>query len=337
MKLTNSCSSSNTNGNGSRNGSSCSQCFSSKRGLTLFMVLATTCVNLFVQMIVQSRCNSYYIFANDNDDARVSMLLPTSSSASSSSSSASLKPQQMRTRTRTQTQTQTHILLQSSKEQQEQEQQRDDHYNSACLMEYQRVTATRLEGLNEEDLKRSKTYRGNRYRLSKLVQKLHGTTTSITSSTTNSTSTGTHQSKSNVVPSSAITTTTAIKAVVCGGSISLGHGVMDNLSYSHRLEDWFNDKYPTTTTTTIRQNTNQSNSNSMLKHHNTRNKRHRVINRGTHGADVSGMICCIVHWCGIINTNRPRTEHKFTEHYRTLQNSLTLSNLISFHSILSFL
>lgn len=58
--------------------------------------------------------------------------------------------------------------------------------------------------------------------------------------------------------------TAPIQVVVTGGSISLGHGVASNLRYSDRLEAWLNDKFPL-----------------------PQQKRHRVFNKGSHGADVS--------------------------------------------------
>lgn len=106
--------------------------------------------------------------------------------------------------------------------------------SSSCLDDYQRMSATRIEGLTTEDLLRSKAYSGSRYQLAKLYQKLQKSEEPV-------------------------------QAVVAGGSISVGHGVVKNLIYSNRLETWFNDNFP-------------------LK---DQNKKHTVFNRGSHGADVS--------------------------------------------------
>jgi hypothetical protein len=112
-----------------------------------------------------------------------------------------------------------------------------DNGDAGCEAEYQRVTTNRTKGLTDEDLKRSWTNTGNRYRLSTLAK-------SLTDMTRNP---------------------RPIKAVVSGGSISLGHGTKSGLRYSDRLEAWLNDQFPIPVT--------------MGKH--------QVFNKGSHGADVS--------------------------------------------------
>ena len=101
-----------------------------------------------------------------------------------------------------------------------------------CMEEHKRLVSNRTPGLTTEDMLRSRTYIGNRYRLATLASKLE------------------------VAP---------IKAVVCGGSISLGHGV--KTTYANRLLEWLNDRFPVS----------------------SGNKNHKVINKGTHGADVSSI------------------------------------------------
>ncbi len=101
-----------------------------------------------------------------------------------------------------------------------------------CMEEYKRLVSDRTPGLTTEDMLRSRTYIGNRHRLATLASKFE------------------------VAP---------INAVVCGGSISLGHGV--KTTYANRLQEWLNGRFPVS----------------------SGNENHKVINKGTHGADVSGM------------------------------------------------
>lgn len=108
---------------------------------------------------------------------------------------------------------------------------RDD---DACHTEFQRVTANQTRGLTSENMKRSWTHIGSRKRLAKLGHKLQQRQAPVT-------------------------------AVVTGGSISLGHGVIHGLRYSDRLEQWMNEKYP------------------LIKGGSTQ---HQVLNKGSHGADV---------------------------------------------------
>ena len=67
--------------------------------------------------------------------------------------------------------------------------------NDRCLAEYTRVTKDRTPGLTKDDLERSRALVGNRHRLALLAHKLEQRQQPVT-------------------------------AVVCGGSISLGHGVV---------------------------------------------------------------------------------------------------------------
>lgn len=66
---------------------------------------------------------------------------------------------------------------------------------SKCLQEYQRVTANRTQGITLQDLEQSRALIGNRHRLALLATKL--------------------QERKD-----------AVNAVVCGGSITIGHGVV---------------------------------------------------------------------------------------------------------------
>jgi hypothetical protein len=133
---------------------------------------------------------------------------------------------------------------------------------SYCSNEFYRLTRNMTDlvpGLTEEDFERSIAHIGNRYRFAQFVNKL-----------TRSSSTFKGQANStdsiNVDP---------VYVVVCGGSISLGHGTTSR--YSDLLEDWFNTAYPLTT-----------------MDRNGNNNRHRVYNRGGHGADVSLFITKIL-------------------------------------------
>ena len=66
---------------------------------------------------------------------------------------------------------------------------------SSCQLEYQRVTSNRTKGITEQDLEQSRALIGNRYRLSQLSAKLQRREERV-------------------------------NAVVCGGSITIGHGVV---------------------------------------------------------------------------------------------------------------
>ena len=67
---------------------------------------------------------------------------------------------------------------------------------SSCEMEYRRVTANRTKGLTDVDFEHSRALIGSRYRLANLAKKL--------------------QARQNPV-----------NAVFCGGSITIGHGVLE--------------------------------------------------------------------------------------------------------------
>jgi len=59
-----------------------------------------------------------------------------------------------------------------------------------------------------------------------------------------------------------------VNVIVCGGSITLGHGITPQTDrYSDQLEVWLNGMYPTTS-------------------------KHKVLNYGSHGADVSQRSLC---------------------------------------------
>ena len=66
---------------------------------------------------------------------------------------------------------------------------------TSCQQEYQRVTSNRTQGITEQDLEQSRALIGNRHRLAQLSAKL--------------------QRREEPV-----------NAVVCGGSITIGHGVV---------------------------------------------------------------------------------------------------------------
>jgi hypothetical protein len=117
--------------------------------------------------------------------------------------------------------------------------------HDACMVEYQRVTAQRTRGLTAEDLERSRALMGNRYRLAQVARSLQ------------------HRQR-------------PITVAVCGGSISLGHGVHPgNLRYSDRLEVWLNEQFPIAT------------SSMPVAAEGAQQPAHKVYNKGSHGADVS--------------------------------------------------
>jgi hypothetical protein len=110
--------------------------------------------------------------------------------------------------------------------------------DAQCQKEYRRITDDmthlRVPGLSIDDYDRSVAHVGNRYRIAQVGKKL-------------------------LQPSS---TSPPLTIVVCGGSITLGHGVTPVTSrYSDQLEVWINTAYP-------------------------RQQPHKVYNRGSHGADV---------------------------------------------------
>lgn len=128
-----------------------------------------------------------------------------------------------------------------------------------CVAEYNRVTMGRVPGLTPEDLERSVAHVGNRQRLAKLGMKLSSAPTGRHS---NSNSNQQQQQQ-------------AVVVAVCGGSISLGHGVEPRVArYSDQLEVWLNDMYPLPPTPATTSNQQQQ------------QQQHRVYNRGSHGADV---------------------------------------------------
>jgi hypothetical protein len=107
-----------------------------------------------------------------------------------------------------------------------------------CKSEFERTMANKVKGLTPIDMERSIAYTGNRQRIAKLVRKLQ-------------------------------TRQEAVTVVVCGGSITLGHGIENpkEARYSGLLQQWLNETYPLTMQPPLQQ--------------------HTVYNRGSHGADVS--------------------------------------------------
>jgi len=117
--------------------------------------------------------------------------------------------------------------------QQQQQSAKDD---DLCMDEYRRVTADRTTGLTADDLERSRAVTGNRQRLAGLATRL-------------------------------IQQRKPVHIVVCGGSISIGHGVHPpTLRYSDRLKEWLNTYYP------MQQDEKQ--------------QQHTVTSMAAHGADV---------------------------------------------------
>ena len=152
------------------------------------------------------------------------------------------------------------------------QQQINDPYIDPCKIEYERVmSSTITQGLTEEDLLRSRAWIGNEERLVKFVNKLTKKSITTATTTTNESSGGNGG---------------GVNVVVCGGSITLGHGVEPAITsrYSNKLEDWLNQMYPLS-----------SSSSSSLPH--PRNQKgqqqpqpkHNVYNHGSHGADMCAM------------------------------------------------
>jgi hypothetical protein len=110
-------------------------------------------------------------------------------------------------------------------------------------MEYQRVMGSVTTNLTIDDYDRSIAHVGNRYRLSRVIQQKLIIDETMTQAQ----------------PREPLT------IVVCGGSITLGHGITPVKGrYSDQLEVYLNTVYPT------------------QQQHRT----HQVYNRGSHGADV---------------------------------------------------
>ena len=156
-----------------------------------------------------------------------------------------------------------------------------------CRNELDRVTVhmpDHVPGLTEEDYERSMAHVGNRYRIATFVQKLiRSTKRSIDNNeTTDSTSTGTSNNNPNQ-------NNKPVTVVVCGGSITMGHGVEpQSARYSDALEDWLNEAYPVAVDNST--NTKESNqpgrNDGNYNYSNEYPNRHRVFMRGGHGANV---------------------------------------------------
>lgn len=143
-----------------------------------------------------------------------------------------------------------------------------------CLKDFYRITRdmddlhvsgndARIPGVTEEDLERSIAHVGNRFRLAYFIDKLK-----------RSSSVGADISQEISEENSG-----PVTVIVCGGSISLGHGVNPRLArYSDLLENWLNLAYP------VSANHSLSNENES---------KHRVYNRGSHGADVRSALICL--------------------------------------------
>jgi hypothetical protein len=151
-----------------------------------------------------------------------------------------------------------------------------------CRNELNRVTTNmtdHVHGITEEDYERSVAHVGNRHRLSKFVHKLMRSTLKV------ETLLQEHQQQSTTFDYSS----NAVTVVVCGGSITLGHGVEPQSGrYLDALEVWLNDAYPIAGTESQHQNdaamknNNNNNNGQQQQQH-----RHRVYKRGAHGANVS--------------------------------------------------
>jgi hypothetical protein len=114
------------------------------------------------------------------------------------------------------------------------------------VAEYERVSANRTAGLTAEDLERSRANVGDRSRLAALAAKL----------------------------AAPPRRRRPVRVVVCGGSISLGHGVAPVTGrYSDQLQAWLNEAYPVVA---------RAADGAEQRHH-------VVLNKGSHGADMCAM------------------------------------------------
>jgi hypothetical protein len=92
-----------------------------------------------------------------------------------------------------------------------------------------------------------------------------------------------------------------VTVIVCGGSITMGHGVEpQSARYSDALEVWLNEAYPVAVDTKQDSNNDHNNKNNyepFQGEYNFRNdfpNRHRVFMRGGHGANVCVVLCVYV-------------------------------------------
>jgi hypothetical protein len=126
---------------------------------------------------------------------------------------------------------------------------------SRNIIEY--MTDRLVPGLSDEDFERSIANVGNRQRLARFASKLIQSSSPSISKIKN-------VSEESDGP---------VTVVVCGGSISVGHGVHPVESrYSNFLEEWLNAAYPVYDSTP-----------------NQEVAKHRVYNSAYHGADVSSL------------------------------------------------
>ena len=155
---------------------------------------------------------------------------------------------------------------------------KNDETERSCRREFHRVTDQRpdhVSGLTPDDYERSIAHVGNRYRIAAFVQKLIGSSYHHHNNNANS----------------------PVTAVVCGGSITMGHGVEpQSARYSDALEVWMNEVYPTSrknnhdiSNTTNDQTTAFNPAEQSTYEYNYGDQypdRHRVYFRGGHGANV---------------------------------------------------
>ena len=162
----------------------------------------------------------------------------------------------------------------------------DDQLESSCRREFHRWTVDmpdHVRGLTSEDYERSIAHVGNRYRIATFVQKLILSTQPMTNTITNSNS-------SNLNDAVSRTTSTPVTVIVCGGSITMGHGVEPQSGrYSDALETWLNAAYPVfvdDVDASDQSATKEPFSDGSYNYRNDYPHRHRVYMRGGHGANV---------------------------------------------------
>jgi hypothetical protein len=150
-----------------------------------------------------------------------------------------------------------------------------------CQRELDRVTVhmpDHVPGLTQEDYERSIAHVGNRYRLARFVQKLIQSTTTTMNTDSNSTASDSNTESNN---------NKAVTVVVCGGSITMGHGVEPQAGrYSDALEVWLNDAYPVAVETNSSTKDDKKPNIGDYNYRNDYPNRHRVYTRGGHGANV---------------------------------------------------
>jgi hypothetical protein len=151
----------------------------------------------------------------------------------------------------------------------------DINNNPKCWSEYYRLKQNQTIGLSYDDYERSCAYYGNRKRLSNFISKL-------ASFSSNNNDASTRRMNHTTLSSTKI----GVDVVICGGSITLGHGITPKSDrYMDRIGTWMNEYYPIHPDY---QNKNRTRSFQSTQDQDVQHiERHRIHSKGAHGADVS--------------------------------------------------